>query len=345
MILKGDNNNLKAWYDMSGIVWEQNGGQKITWDVKTPAQALSHAVGVEQMRKLHYTPVWVDVLILVTAFLLLGLIGLGLALLNFGWYTIPLIILQGTVIVNLCYAIRHDICMHRQLGGARMAYFTGALLSLPMLNTYTHFLLHADHHLHVGHDLFEEHIAELDKRWKRWFCLTMPGFIFLFWGKLRSPGEPNPNKNWKRPALFLRAKKIEMSIQRIFIVGMLIATWFWPYALIVGYWIPFTIVVPFLAALKNTLQHSETDIQNPFHVALFYKTNWFLRVFYCYSLGDAHLVHHLFPRIPFYKTGKAARLFHTELIRQGVPERKLGEVLKAYYITGKPYRERWTDGD
>lgn len=344
MIIRNSNQEqIKFWLDISGIVNEDNIDPKITWDLKSPAAIIAKAVGIDEMRKLHQASIWLDVLFFISAWILFVGVWYFITTIDFGFVTVLLLILQGIVLGNLFYAIRHDMLMHRQIGGARLAYILGILMSIPMLNLYTHFLRHEDHHLHVGYDLFEEHIADLDTIWKRWLGITGIGFILLFSGKLKTKNAPKPNAEWKSPALILKATRNELRFHLIWVLGIFIATFLWPYAMILGYIIPVIIVIPFLLAIKHACQHSETDVNNSMHVATSFKSNFLVNILYCCALGDVHLVHHLFPRIPFWKTPKAARLFSNILIVHNVPKRSLLEVLAGYYLKGKPYRKRWLE--
>lgn len=210
-----------------------------------------------------------------------------------------------------------------------------------MMNTYTRFLRHEDHHAHIGYDLFEENIATLDKVWKRWFSLTIIGFVFFGLGGFKSKKTPQPNKSWKDPHILMKAKSIESLIRIVWLIGILTLTYFWPWFVLKGYVLPFLIFTPILYSLKIAGQHSETDINNVFHTAVFFKSNFIIRVLFLNSIGDAHVIHHIFPRISTWKLGKACTLLNEEIIKHKVPRRKFGEVLYRYYIKGDKYRERW----
>jgi len=342
MIIKeGNKEHIKSWLDISGVVNEKNVAPKITWDLKSPARLITQAIGVEAVRKLHKVNKWIDLFLLISAWILFIGTWYFISTIDFGFLTVLLILIQGVILGNYFYAIRHDTLMHRQFGGSKFAYVVGILMSIPMLNTYTQFLKHEDHHLHVGYDLFEEHIAELDTVWKRWFGITGIGLLFLFAGKLKSKGTSYPNRNWENPAQIKKANKVEGLLLLTWLVGIITLTFFFPYVLLLGYLIPVVVVVPALLSIKNACQHSETDVNNSMHLAQNYKASLLIRVIYCCSLGDVHIVHHIFPRIPFWKTPKAARLMRATLEAHNVPKRTFFEILYGYYIKGRPYRTLW----
>jgi len=342
MIIKGNHQeHIKSWLEISGVVNENNIEPKVTWDLKSPAKLITNAIGVESLRELHKESKWIDILLLVSAWVLFIGTWYFIATCDFGFLTIFLILLQGIILGNYFYAIRHDTLMHRQFGGAKFSYIAGIIMSIPMLNTYTQFLKHEDHHLHVGYDLFEEHIAELDTVWKRWLGFTGIGLLFLFAGRLKSKGTSYPNENWENPKLIKKANKIEGILVLTWLLSIITLALFFPYTVLMGYLIPVMVVVPALLSIKNAFQHSETDINNSMHLAQNYRGNLLIRVVYCCSLGDVHIVHHIFPRIPFWKTPKAARLIRGTLEAQNVPKRTFFEILYGYYIKGRPYRTLW----
>ncbi|MBL7897829.1 MAG: fatty acid desaturase [Crocinitomicaceae bacterium] len=342
MILKNSNIEINVpWYKISGIVNENNSGEKITWDLTSAAKIITNEIGAERLRALHKINKTTELTFCVLPWLLFISIWYLISTLQWGWYTPFLCLAQSIVIINFFYAVRHDALMHRQIGGSKIAYVLGILYSIPMGNTYTDFLRHEDHHVHVGYDLFEEHIAELDTRWKRWFCLTMLGYFLLFMGKLKTPGTVYPNKDWKQPAVVKRMRKTEGILILIWYITLIVLAFYFPYAILVGYFIPLIIISPVLLSLKNACQHSETDTNNLLHLSVFLRSNLVLRIIYFNSLGTGHLVHHIFPRIPFWKIHKASKLIEPILVRNNIPQRSFTEVVYNYFIKAVPYRKKW----
>ena len=89
-----------------------------------------------------------------------------------------------------------------------------------------------------------------------------------------------------------------------------------------GYILPLFVVLPVANALRTILEHAETNPQNLFHCATFYRTGLLTRFLFFWDAGDCHLVHHIFPNIPFYRMGKAveddARAWHIQSVPEGV---------------------------
>ncbi len=342
-IQKNYSKNPKAWYQISGITNDNVQSPKVVWDIQTPVSVISDKIGVKTIQELHKGNILIDFLIIVFAFALFGLLWFSLATINNIFIWIPLAFLQGLVISNLFFNLRHDIFTHRQVGGSKLSFLFGVMLSLPQMNTYTRFLRHEDHHKHVGYDLIEEHQAELDKPWKRLLCLTYIGLILLVTGKLRDKNAPQANKGWEEPYVSKRARKKESIFHLFWILIIAVAFLYWPHGVLTGYLLPFIIFTPVVYSLKFALQHSETDVTNPFHASVFIRTNFIVRILFYFSLGDLHIIHHFFPRLPSWKLPKAARMMNGIILSHNVPKRTIREVLVGYYLKGHPYRELWKD--
>ncbi len=342
MILKSSTeSSISSWYQISGIVNEHNESPKVNWDVKTPATILSQKFGIKKIRELHKGNTWIDIIIVVLSLSLFISSWYILATIDFSILWVFIAFIQSIIVSIMFYGIRHDLFMHRQFGGPKRSFILGILISLPQLNPYFMFLRHEDHHLHIGYDLYEEKLTELDKVWKRWLCLTFIGLLFLQVGALRSKNIPQVNQTWKEPLILKKAKRIEYCFHLIWILGLSFSAYFWPSIILKGYLIPFIIFTPFIYSFKYACQHSETDINNSFHCSAYFRTTSFLRIFFYYSIGDSHLIHHIFPRIPSWKLGKASNLFRSEILLQNIPERSLGDILIGYYFKGNSYRARW----
>lgn len=342
MIIKNSDTETDVpWYKISGIVNTTNSGEKVTWDLSSAAKIIAGEIGAEKLRELHKINRLTEIVFCILPWILFISIWYFISTLQWDWYTPILCFAQAIVIINFFYAVRHDAFMHRQAGGSKIAYILGIFYSIPMGNTYTDFLRHEDHHVHVGYDLFEEHISELDTRWKRWLCLTMIGYVLLFMGKLKSPGTTYPNKDWKQPEVVKRMRKTEALIILFWYVILIGFAVYFPYAILVGYFVPLIIISPILLSLKNACQHSETDTQNVLHLSVFMRSNLFLRIIYFNSLGTEHLVHHIFPRIPFWKTHRASKLIDPVLVKHNIARRSFTEVVYNYFIKVAPYRKKW----
>ena len=103
--------NPKAWYQTSGIINDKIQNPKVLWDIQTPVSAISEKIGVKTIQELHKGNTLIDFLIIVFAFVLFGLLWFSLATTNSIFIWIPLAFLQGLVISNLFFNLRHDVFM------------------------------------------------------------------------------------------------------------------------------------------------------------------------------------------------------------------------------------------
>lgn len=313
---------------------------KVVWDLATPRRVLRAHLGVAAIRRLHATSRAWDLVLFFGTWAFAGLTTAALIILPFGPLWVVAGLLQQIATMNCLYAVRHDIFFHRGVGG-RLGEALAVLCSLPLLNTYAGFLQHEDHHRHVGWDLFEEPMAHLDRRWKRWFCLTTVGAVLMFMGRLRSADAPQPNRGFTPPESFRRRLRRERRIHQLFALVLVAATIRWPEIVGKGFVLPTFLFTGLIVMIRIAFQHSETDRNNPFHLSVYYRPNRLLALLFFNTLGAGHLVHHIYPRIPIYRIGEAVRLMHPVLVEKGVPERGMLEVLWRYFVRGEAYREPW----
>jgi len=112
---------------------------------------------------------------------------------------------------------------------------------------------------------------------------------------------------------------------------------------ILGYIVPITLILPIANVFRTILEHAETDPGNDYHCATFYRTGLLSRPLFFWDAGDCHLVHHIFPHIPFYNMGDAVDLFRPFLISKGVRERRsLLALAYGYFIRNERHRALWT---
>lgn len=313
---------------------------KVVWDLATPRCIIRAELGAATLHRLHQPSLAWDVALFAGSWAFIALTTAALILLPFGPLWVLAGLLQQIATMNCLYAVRHDLFFHRRLGG-RVGEALAVVCSLPLFNTYTAFLQHGDHHHHVGWDLFEEPIAHLDRRWKRWLCLTTVGLVLMFSGRLRSADAPRPNESFTPPGAFLRRLRREQRVHRLFALALVIGAIRWPGIVAKGFVLPTFLFMGVIVMIRIVSQHSETDPRNPFHLSVYYRPNRLLALLFFDTMGVGHLVHHIYPRIPIYNIGEAARLMHPLLIRHGIPERGMFEVLWRYFIRADAYRARW----
>lgn len=317
---------------------------RVDWDLETPRRAIRAELGVEALRRLHRADRRWDAALFIGVWAAVAVATVELVLLPLGLQWVLWGLLQQLGTINCLYSVRHDLFFHRRAAGW-LSEPLGVLYSLPLFTTYTKFLGHADHHRHVGWDLFEEEIAHLDRRWKRWLCLTMVGVALMLSGRLRARDVPRMNASFVPPAWFQRKLRREQHVHRLFALALLVGAIVWPHVVISGFLLPMVLFAPIIVMIRVAFQHAETDPRNPFHLSVYHRSSRLLRILFFNTLGDGHLVHHLYPHIPIYNVGVAAQLMHPVIARHRVPERGFCEVLWCFFIRGAPYREGWSSRD
>jgi len=186
-------------------------------------------------------------------------------------------------------------------------------------------------------------LMDLDRRWKRWFCLTIVGIVLLMARVLRPQDSPQPNAGFVPPESFVTALKREKRVHLAFILVFLAALFLWPGAVLKGYLLPILLFGPFVLMMRFIFQHGETDPANPFHVAVYYRPSRLVRLLTYSAIGDGHMAHHFFPLIPFYRLGRAADLFHPAVSQHDVPQRSWWGTLYGFFVEGHAMRTRWPE--
>jgi fatty acid desaturase len=316
------------------------------YDFATARKAIVAALGVERIVELHRQKPWIDWLTIVLHWALF----LGLA-----WYLAynkrdsviwwVAFFLQGFVIMAFGY-LMHDLSVHRRFGGKRFSYWLGFVsgaLSLFRVTKYAH--VHNDHHIYTGTDPDEAYKQDLDTRWKRFLFATPVGYflaVFRFLNGKNDPEFPAPEAAFgPTPPKQRRILNRETVLFFLFYAGIAVAAvYFRPVRQ--GYLMPLAFALPVANLLRIVLEHSETNPRNIYHCATYYRTGLLTRPLFFWDAGDCHLVHHLFPTIPFYNMGRACDEMRPILIEQGVRERRwLPGLLWGYLVRNEPHRTLW----
>ncbi|MHC4954234.1 MAG: fatty acid desaturase family protein [Planctomycetota bacterium] len=320
------------------------------YDFTRTRKEMVQALGKDRIVALHRQSKWIDAL---------GIIGLyGLFAFNV-WYlgtqsrSEPgigaviwwiLFVLQGCVIMSFGYLL-HDVCVHRSYGGRRFSYWlsvVSGVLSFQPPSQYGH--THLDHHNYTGTDEDEAYKQDVDTRFRRILFLTPIGYFAAIWRFLRRnfpPKWPAPDSAFGRhpnKALLVR----EYIIIAVCYVLIFFAWRTWKSPVQYGFLLPAFFVLPVANTLRTILEHAETNVENNYHCATYYRTGPLTRPLLFWDAGDCHLVHHVFPGIPWYHMGEACDTLRPFLIEHGVRERRsILELLKGYFVDVQPHRTLW----
>jgi fatty acid desaturase len=317
-------------------------------DYATARRRILAEIGPEAIRRLHRPKPALDRLAIVTLPLLFITLMVAIAQLHVGLVWWGCFVLQGFVIQLLAYAV-HDLFVHRGVGG-RGGYWIGVLFDLPLLIRLTWFgLYHQDHHAHLGTRVDPEtYKQDLDTRWKRALCLTAFGIVLAYARRLKPVNAESPDV-MRRPIqpVYDPPTQRQLRRERLAMIGAgalvaMVAVWSWRIVLF-GYLLPLLVVTPVASMLRVILEHAEATPGNVFHSGTFYRTGFVTRPLFFWDAGDCHVVHHLYPAIPFYRMGEALSLLTPILKEHGARERRsLVDVIHGYFVRNEPHRSTWS---
>jgi fatty acid desaturase len=240
--------------------------------------------------------------------------------------------------------VNHDLFVHRRIFGDRGSWIASIVLTLPLpFNPTGYAQTHLQHHRSIGteHDT-EVYKQDVHGRWRRLLFCTVVGLKRAMngaWATTKRP--PYLALRTDNPTLHRRVA-IENRLQTLVTILMVAAAWRWPWAIIWGYFVPTLVLAPLLNTFRIIIEHAEVNPDNPYHLATFYRTSWFARLIYLWDAGDCHLIHHIYPTVPYYRIGKALDLMRPFLLAHGVIERRsYWALLWGWFVKNYPHRSLW----
>lgn len=265
-----------------------------------------------------------------------------------GWGWFALFVVQGLLIQTFGYVV-HDLFIHRRVG-RRTGYYVAAIFELPITFRLTwHELYHIDHHGSMNtRDDPEAYKQDLDTRVKRIFFLTLPGAILTMARRLkpRAPVSPHvPMAPLSSPRTYRERWQLQFErvLTCVWIGGLTVTCFLWWELPVFGYLLPMALVTPVASGFRTILEHAECSPQNVFHCATFYRTGLITRPLFFWDAGDCHIVHHIFPAIPFYRMPAAVKAVAPILKAHGARERRsLFELLRGWFWRNEEHRTIWS---
>lgn len=309
---------------------------------------LREAVGADTMAALHRTNPWLDALAVFGSLALFALnVGL-LGTLSFGGAWLALFVLQG-FLLQWMGLVSHDLFVHRRAWGETGSWLASLLLTLPRFSLPTGYeQAHLAHHRCLGTaqdtEAYKQH---LDTRWRRLVFLSLAGI------KLAQAGRLDAEKGLRayhdvsgQGVLIERRARLEKWVMRGFLIALLGLGLFFPRLVLLGFLLPVLVMGPIVNTLRIVIEHAEVDPTNAWHGSTFYRTGPVSRLLFCWDSGDCHLVHHVFPRLPFYRMGRAVALMRPTLLAHGVIERtSYWQLLHGWFVKVYPHRTLWPLAD
>jgi len=317
-------------------------------DYRFARAVIKKALGPRRIAELH-RPVpaldWLAIIGLPTAFVALAC---ALSRLPLGIPWLLCLVLQGFLIQALAYAV-HDLFVHRAVGGKRVGYLIGVVFESSILIRRTWYALyHLDHHTLMNTDADpEEYKQDLDARWKKLLCLTLPGLFLLMGRRLRrhdAAAPPVPMGPLAAPRD--RALRRQLAFERVVVLGVVavvaVAIYDGWRFVVFGYALPYVVVAPVASMLRLVLEHAESDPSNVFSCGTFYRTGLISGPLFFWDAGDCHVVHHVYPAIPFYRMREAVRVMRPIFLEQGARERRsLAGLLYGFFVRNERHRTVW----
>ncbi len=301
-------------------------------------KALTRALGVEQVRAWHQPSPWLDALTIVGGLGQMAVAVAGTALLPFG----PLWLLCALIQPVLLYQwtmISHDLFAHRQVGGSFWAWVGSMVFTIPRLTLPSRYLhSHRLHHRYIGTERDGELYKQaLDTPARRWWFLTIDG-AFRAPGLARELGPPMPAPE----GTLARRIAIEKGVRWLYLALLLAGCVGWPKVFLFGHLLPYLVLGPIVNVLRILVEHPEADDANPLFLGVNYKSGWLLRWASCCNGGDCHIIHHLYPNMPWYRVPAAVAAAAPLLRDSGVTERSsFWWVVHGWFIEGKAHRTVW----
>lgn len=306
---------------------------------------IEESIGKDLIKKLHESNRFLDLLAVIgiPSLFLFNIYVLGTY--DFGIVWGLVFILQGFVLQVFGFA-GHELFTHRKVIGNKLSYLVSLLYYLPLTMLPSHYsYFHMAHHRYLNTDMdTEAYKQDIDTRLKRVILLTFIGQL-LSHRRTFYTGKP---EDFIQPVHIEAGSKTEKLVNFEnklllgFIVMVVVLLLLFPNYVFFGYLLPFFIIFPLASSLRLILEHTDVDVNNPLQIAINYKTGPFSRLLFFYDSGDCHLVHHLFPKIPFYNIHKMTKLLEPLLKKYHVTEhRSLIKLIYAYYVLDLPHRSSW----
>jgi len=315
------------------------------FDAPTVAREIKNHIGDKEYKRMHQSNTLLDIFaVSMTIFIFFALIFL-IGMVDPLWQKGVLIFIQGFFIQTMAL-ISHDIFVHRRLGKDNLLSWVACMvLTMARFSVPTGYKqTHLKHHRYIGGEKdTEKYKQHLDTRFRRFLFSTFPGVKIAHGGYLSRETKPYLKVNSQNAKVMHRAK-VEQWILRGLLFSLVPLAVLFPQHVILGFLIPAMVITPIAGTLRIILEHAEVNPDNPYHIATYYRTGYFSQLVFLWDSGDCHLIHHIFPGIPFYRMRRANNLIRPFLLKNGVVERtSFKSLLVGWYVKNHPHRSLWLE--
>jgi fatty acid desaturase len=307
-------------------------------------QELREFLGAEELARLERPSMAFDVLASVVPFLIVFLGFWVVGLEGVGWLE------KGALAVAIGWAatatnvVAHDLVVHRRRWGTFGSWLLGACAFALVSNRLTAYTIaHVRHHARINTlDDTEAYKQDIDTVAKRFAFCTVFGFKAATGGRWATPRRSGYFALIPRNKVEVARLRTESFVAHALVLFMIIYSWFDPVRVLMGWAVPLLLVAPTLNCLRVAIEHAEVDSSNPFWLATNYRSGLVSQFIFVCGAGDCHIVHHAFPKIPFYRCPRAARLLQPLLKEKGVVERRsFWFMMKCWFVDGAAHGTVW----
>ena len=306
-------------------------------------RTLRNAVGTETFRRLHRESRLLDALTVIGALGIFVTVALLLARLPLGPIWLALFILQGFVLQWFAL-VSHDLFVHRKAAGEFWSWIGSIVFTVPRYSLPTGYeQAHLSHHRNIGTVLdTEAYKQDLDTSGKRWLFSTVLGVKLAQASKLGAQARQHYHQVSAANPQLARRVRIERIVMRGWLLSMIPLGFLFPRVVVLGYLLPTLLVLPLANTLRIIIEHADINPDNPFHQSTCYRTGLLSRIVFLWDSGDCHIIHHVFPHMPWYRVGEATDLMRPTLLAQSVIERtSFWSLVKGWYVDNYPHRSLW----
>jgi fatty acid desaturase len=254
-----------------------------------------------------------------------------------------LVLAQGWLITILGL-VGHDLLVHRRRYGGRFGWLLSALLFGVLSQRATAYgIVHLRHHGKVGTpedpEVYKQDINSLSRRW---LFATLLGFKIATSGRW-SGGARGGYFAVDPPSAPLRSRlRAEVAVVGAIVAAFAGYAYVDPKGVLLGYLVPLLFVAPALNSMRIIIEHADVDPENPYAIATNYRTGPLSKALFLADSGDCHLVHHVFPRIPFYRMSAAIQALAPFFEAKGVPPRvSYLRLLRGWFMKNYAHRTLW----
>jgi fatty acid desaturase len=313
--------------------------------LKEIRQDLRGQLGDEVINGVHKPIPWLD-----TAAILLTITTYGAVMTIFGvtsldWFSTAGLVLFQAWLVSTMSLLGHDIAVHRRNWNRPIDRMIGALLFIPSTIQFSQYRVgHFRHHAFLGTANDPEvYKQDLRTRSRKLLFATAIGFKFASSGKWASEQREGYSNMVGAEANERRAAKVEFFMLLIFLslITLLSHIVSWKIG-IFGFIIPTLVLAPMMNSFRIILEHANVDPSNNYWLATPYKTGWFTQLLFVADSGDCHLLHHVFPRVPWYRMPALARAAKPYFEAKGVKySTSYSELIYGWFVANFAHRTRW----